>query len=103
VLEYVPNGELFDYIVSRGKLDESEARQLFQQIISGIEYCHVHGVVHRDLKPENLLLDSENRIKVRSLFAANQSIRVSAADATQGQRSADQLLCFLRRCLCADR
>ncbi len=47
VLEYVPSGELFDYIVSRGKLDENEARSLFQQIISGIEYCHVHGVVHR--------------------------------------------------------
>ena len=39
VMEYVPGGELFDYIVSRGKLEEAEARGLFQQIISGIEYC----------------------------------------------------------------
>lgn len=49
VVEYVPGGELFDYIVSRGKLDEQEARSLFQQIISGVEYCHIHQVVHRDL------------------------------------------------------
>lgn len=42
VMEYVPNGELFDYIVSRGKLDEAEARGLFQQIISGVEYCHAN-------------------------------------------------------------
>lgn len=37
VMEYVPGGELFDYIVSRGKLEEGEARALFQQILSGIE------------------------------------------------------------------
>lgn len=43
VLEYAPNGELFDYIVSRGKLDEGEARSLFQQIVSGIEYCIAEG------------------------------------------------------------
>ena len=31
---------------------EEEARQFFQQIISGVEYCHRNMVVHRDLKPE---------------------------------------------------
>lgn len=64
VMEYVPGGELFDYIVSRGRLEEAEARRMFQEIISGVEYCHIHMVVHRDLKPENLLLDSENHIKL---------------------------------------
>jgi len=57
-MEYVPGGELFDYIVHNGKLSEDEGRRLFQQIISGVEYCHSHKVVHRDLKPENLLLDT---------------------------------------------
>jgi len=47
VMEYIPGGELFDYIVSRGRLEEKEARRIFQQIISGVEYCHVHMVVHR--------------------------------------------------------
>lgn len=35
VMEYVPGGELFDYIVKNGNLKESEARKFFQQIISG--------------------------------------------------------------------
>ncbi|KAA8547955.1 hypothetical protein F0562_004384 [Nyssa sinensis] len=59
VMEYVKAGELFDYIVEKGRLQEDEARNFFQQIISGVEYCHRNMVVHRDLKPENLLLDSK--------------------------------------------
>ena len=39
-MEYVPNGELFDYICNKGKLDEKEARTFFQQIISGVDCCH---------------------------------------------------------------
>lgn len=35
IMEYVSGGELFDYIVKRGKLKEHEARKFFQQIISG--------------------------------------------------------------------
>lgn len=61
IMEYVPGGELFDYIVSNGKLSEDDARMYFQQIISGVEYCHSHMVVHRDLKPENLLIDIEKK------------------------------------------
>lgn len=40
-------GELFDYIVEKGRLMEDEARHFFQQIISGVEYCHRNMVVHR--------------------------------------------------------
>lgn len=64
IMEYVSGGELFDYIVNNGKLQESEARRFFQQIISGVDYCHRHMIVHRDLKPENLLLDHNRHVKV---------------------------------------
>ena len=63
ITEYINGGELFDYIVENGKLSESESRRFFQQMISGIDYCHKKMVVHRDLKPENLLLDSHLNIK----------------------------------------
>lgn len=32
VMEYVKYGELFDYIVEKGKLNEDEARKFFQQV-----------------------------------------------------------------------
>eukprot|EP01101_Sappina_pedata_P001407 TRINITY_DN11494_c0_g1_i1.p1 TRINITY_DN11494_c0_g1~~TRINITY_DN11494_c0_g1_i1.p1 ORF type:complete len:518 (+),score=160.23 TRINITY_DN11494_c0_g1_i1:96-1649(+) len=71
VMEYVPRGELFDYIVSHGRLSETESRRFFQQIISGVEYCHKHMVVHRDLKPENLLLDSNLNVKIADFGLSN--------------------------------
>lgn len=72
VMEYVSGGELFDYIVNQGKLDEKEARRFFQQIVSGIEYCHMHRVVHRDLKPENLLLSgTDKHVKIADFGLSN--------------------------------
>lgn len=63
-MEYVEGGELFDYLVSKGRLHADEARHYFQQIISGVDYCHRFNICHRDLKPENLLLDGEKNIKI---------------------------------------
>ncbi|KAF6171765.1 hypothetical protein GIB67_007286 [Kingdonia uniflora] len=71
VMEYVKSGELFDYIVEKGRLQEDEARNFFQQIISGVEYCHRNMVVHRDLKPENLLLDSKYNVKIADFGLSN--------------------------------
>jgi len=71
VMEYVKAGELFDYIVEKGRLMEDEARHFFQQIISGVEYCHRHMVVHRDLKPENILLDSKMNVKTADFGLSN--------------------------------
>ena len=33
VMEYVKSGELFDYIVEKGRLQEEEARHFFQQVM----------------------------------------------------------------------
>ncbi|XP_050392898.1 maternal embryonic leucine zipper kinase [Patella vulgata] len=64
VLEYCPEGELFDYIVSKDRLDEAEARIFFRQIVSAVAYIHIKGYAHRDLKPENLLLDEDQNLKL---------------------------------------
>nr|GEV77902.1 SNF1-related protein kinase catalytic subunit alpha KIN10-like [Tanacetum cinerariifolium] len=71
IMEYMNSGELFYYIITNGRLEENEARHYFQQIISGVESCHLHKVVHRDLKPENLLLDSKGNVKVADFGLAN--------------------------------
>ena len=64
VLEYVENGELFDYLLKNGRLDESEAVFFFRQILTGLSYCHSFNICHRDMKPENILIDKNNNIKL---------------------------------------
>ncbi|KAK8794641.1 hypothetical protein WA158_001622 [Blastocystis sp. Blastoise] len=64
VLEYIPNGELFEYISSNGKLEETRARVLFHQLVDGVDYIHSLGICHRDLKPENLLFDKDNNLRI---------------------------------------
>lgn len=71
VMEYVAGGELFDHIVHRLRLREDEARRFFQQILSGVEYCHQCMVTHRDLKPENLLLDTNLHVKIADFGLSN--------------------------------
>ncbi|EOA92930.1 Maternal embryonic leucine zipper kinase [Anas platyrhynchos] len=63
-LGYCPGGELFDYIISKDRLSEEEARVFFRQIVSAIAYVHSEGYAHRDLKPENLLIDEEHNLKL---------------------------------------
>ncbi|KAG1876307.1 hypothetical protein F4604DRAFT_692460 [Suillus subluteus] len=58
VLEYVEGGELFDFLVNRGRLPPIEALSFFKQIVYGLNYAHTFSIIHRDLKPENILIHS---------------------------------------------
>jgi serine/threonine protein kinase len=49
-LELVSGGELFHYIVRKGRLSEDEARYYFAQILDAMKYMHEKHVAHRDLK-----------------------------------------------------
>ena len=61
VMEYCNNGELFDYIVSKEKLNEKTACLFYQEIIDALSYLHSLNIVHRDIKPENILLNKINK------------------------------------------
>jgi serine/threonine protein kinase len=72
VTEYVPGGELFEFIVRHRRLREPQARLFFQQTCSAVLYCHRRSVVHRDLKPENLLVTADgNGVKVGDFGLSN--------------------------------
>eukprot|EP01025_Chloroclados_australasicus_P047534 TRINITY_DN533_c0_g1_i1.p1 TRINITY_DN533_c0_g1~~TRINITY_DN533_c0_g1_i1.p1 ORF type:complete len:422 (-),score=65.27 TRINITY_DN533_c0_g1_i1:537-1802(-) len=65
-MEFAAAGSLTNYVADRWQttqergglfLTEDEARFLFKQFLSAVEYCHSHRVAHRDLKLDNTLLD----------------------------------------------
>ena len=71
-MEYVPGGELFNYIVKNKRLTENESSFFYSQIIHIIKEIHKHKICHRDLKPENLLLTQHKTIKITDFGLSNE-------------------------------
>ncbi|KAL5006823.1 hypothetical protein ScPMuIL_015629 [Solemya velum] len=84
ILEHVSGGELFDYLVKKGRLTPKEARRFFRQIISALDFCHSHNICHRDLKPENLLLDDKNNLRVADFGMASLQVEGSMLETSCG-------------------
>ena len=61
-MELARGGELFAKLCEIGKFAEHEARFYWQQLLTGVMYCHTKGLCHRDLKLENLLLDEKGEV-----------------------------------------
>ncbi|CAI2722783.1 unnamed protein product [Schistosoma spindalis] len=80
VMEYAKNGEMFEYLLKYNRMNESDARGKFRQILSAVQYCHRKNIVHRDLKAENLLLDHQNNIKLADFGFANHFNATSLLD-----------------------
>uniref|UniRef100_A0AC34F6G2 Protein kinase domain-containing protein n=1 Tax=Panagrolaimus sp. ES5 TaxID=591445 RepID=A0AC34F6G2_9BILA len=63
VMEYAAGGDLHDYI-KKNQITEANAKKLFHQIVTGVQYLHSKKFAHRDLKPQNILLDSNGIVKI---------------------------------------
>ncbi|XP_057381718.2 calcium/calmodulin-dependent protein kinase kinase 2-like [Daphnia carinata] len=51
----VPNGN---------RMEETQARKYFNDLLLGIQYLHRNHIVHRDIKPANLLLGRDGRLRI---------------------------------------
>ncbi|KAF8379178.1 hypothetical protein HHK36_028607 [Tetracentron sinense] len=86
VMEYAAGGELFERICSAGRFSEDESRFFFQQLISGVSYCHSMEICHRDLKLENTLLDGSAtpRLKICDFGYSKSALLHSQPKSTVG-------------------
>ncbi|KAJ9146460.1 hypothetical protein P3X46_028725 [Hevea brasiliensis] len=86
VMEYAAGGELFERICNTGRFSEDEARFFFQQLISGVSYCHSMQICHRDLKLENTLLDGSiaPRVKICDFGYSKSAVFHSQPKSTVG-------------------
>mmetsp|Transcript_13399 Transcript_13399/g.42336 ORF Transcript_13399/g.42336 Transcript_13399/m.42336 type:complete len:296 (-) Transcript_13399:364-1251(-) len=47
-----------------GPLEAREVKSFTLQMLRGVSFCHMRGVMHRDLKPQNLLVTKDGVLKV---------------------------------------
>ncbi len=71
VMELLEGKSLGDDLYERGEepVPLSQALDLIEEVLAGIEHAHGHGLVHRDIKPDNIFLarDGEGRIQAKVL------------------------------------
>lgn len=64
-MEYLPDGNLNDYINKQGGLKEREAIGCIRQIGSALMYLHTNKMLHLDVKPANVMrVESNNTLKI---------------------------------------
>ncbi|KAH0456821.1 hypothetical protein IEQ34_014728 [Dendrobium chrysotoxum] len=92
IMEYAAGGELFERICNAGRFSEDEVLRFtlesffFQQLISGVSYCHSMEICHRDLKLENTLLDGSPapRVKICDFGYSKSALLHSQPKSTVG-------------------
>jgi len=90
-LDYVKNGELFDYIAQTDRFSEAEARYYFRQLIDALDYMHSNGYAHRDIKPENVLLDENFNLILADFGFATREFTSKSRKGTFGYMAPEVL------------
>lgn len=64
VLEYAPNGNLYNKLKREKHFDERTAARYILQVMDAVEFCHRKNVLHRDIKLENIMIDARGNLKL---------------------------------------
>jgi serine/threonine protein kinase len=63
-MEYVPNGNLRDYLASQQEISWETRYQIARDISIGLNHLHEGNILHRDLKSYNVVLDAQFNAKL---------------------------------------
>ncbi|CAH9099246.1 unnamed protein product [Cuscuta epithymum] len=79
------------------KFTESQIKCYMQQLLSGLDHSHSHGVLHRDIKGSNLLIDNQGVLKIAdfglaTFFNCEKSVPLTSRVVTLWYRPPELLL-----------
>ncbi|KAJ8549053.1 hypothetical protein K7X08_032760 [Anisodus acutangulus] len=78
VTEYLPKGDLREYLNRKGALKPTKALRFAMDIARGMNYLHEHkeAIIHRDLEPSNILRDDTGHLKVAD-FGVSKLLKIT--------------------------
>ncbi len=81
MLEYIPGGSLKSRLrrSKTRRLDETETKIIFAQLVMAVSEMHRQAVIHRDIKVENILFDTEGNVRLID-FGLSACGRMSGKD-----------------------
>lgn len=59
VQEFIDGQNLAQELAHKGAFNELQIRQLLNDLLSVLQFCHARHVIHRDIKPENIIRESD--------------------------------------------
>jgi len=64
VFEFVDKDLKKYFEATDGPLPSDLIRSYTIQLLEGLQFCHIRGVMHRDLKPQNILVSRDGKLKL---------------------------------------
>jgi serine/threonine protein kinase len=75
VQEYIDGQNLSVELVNKGTFNENQIRELLNDVLNVLQFCHSQQVIHRDIKPENIIRRvSDNKLVVVDFGAAKSTV-----------------------------
>ncbi|OUL22514.1 serine/threonine-protein kinase [Nostoc sp. 106C] len=82
VQEFIDGKNLAQELVEQGAFNEVQIRQLLNDLLTVLKFCHARQVIHRDIKPENIILRASDAKLVLVDFGASKSATNTALNRT---------------------
>jgi len=64
-MEYIPHGDLTQYVNDASVMPEYMCRYVAHQMINALSYLHERKITHRDVKPDNILIANKDPLVVK--------------------------------------
>ncbi len=72
VQEFIDGQNLAQELQQQGAFNETQIRQLLNDLLPVLQFVHEHQVIHRDIKPENIIRRTSDRQLVLVDFGASK-------------------------------
>ena len=82
VQEFIDGQNLAHELINKGTFNENQIRQLLNDLLNVLQFCHSKQVIHRDIKPENIIRRINDNKLVIVDFGAAKSFTSTALNHT---------------------